>query len=504
MGERNFPHELCPGTVERVSGAFDAHLRDNSQPAALAQPAGPSPVRGLGGTVPLKSRKTGSTLNTMGVFLRRVLPSFLSALAFVVCAHSPVLAAGPGVPLQTALRDKIFSSLEPEQRQGLSKASPIEPMISRLDPAQRQAAAAKLAPLEKQFSDAQSLNEIGKVYLKLGLTEEAARLAAELKAKHPDSALGAMLEAKAKQESGDTAGALVSAKAAAMQEPENAEVMAYFKLLRNGGGQTTKVALAGSAPVSKVEPEGNPNPTMDVNQRRRVNNALAVLMTSSNGKRIVLAVVPGADGPVTEADLAKHGIHLRMRQDAKRGEPLSSVSSGTAPGGGRVVVIAFQNAVIDERNDIRDMAALFGGDIDQVGYQDKVGWKLPSVLLDWRKRVARAYVLVELKVDAFATRASSAFSQELRVNARILEGNVSQTKVQDGAGEFYSELFEKIRGTLGHSESNFGVRGIDLVYLADGLLNNNRTDIQLSRAYPDYVAQKKSVSEDLRRDFQSP
>ncbi|HBL15352.1 MAG TPA: hypothetical protein DD417_00950, partial [Elusimicrobia bacterium] len=271
-----------------------------------------------------------------------------------------------------------------------------------------------------------------------------------------------------------------------------------------GGAQSAKVALAGSSPASKVGSEEGSNPTMDVNQRRRVNNALAVLMTSSNGKRIVLTVVPGADGPVTDADLEKHGIQLRMRQDGKRGDPLSSVSSGTAPGGGRIVVIAFQNAVIDERNDPRDMAALFGGEIDQVGYQDRAGWTIPSILLDWRRRAARAYILLDLKAEAFATQLSSMLGQDMRLNARVLEGDVARRKTQGGQDEFYSEMFETCRNAIIGAETSFKVSGVSLLYVANGLLSNNRTDIQLSREYPNYASQKKTVAEDLRRDFQSP
>ena len=424
------------------------------------------------------------------------------ALALGIGGVLPLMAAGPaGDPLQTAIRDRLFNSLKPEQRNGLTKASPIDPMIGRLDLQQRQSAAGQFPPLEKQFSDPKSLSEIGTVYLKLGASSEAARLAGKLKAKYPDSALGSMLEAKAKAESGDTAGALASAKAAAMQEPGNAEVIAYFKLLRNGGGQSAKVSLAGSSPASKVGSEEGSNPTMDVNQRRRVNNALAVLMTSSNGKRIVLTVVPGADGPVTDADLEKHGIQLRMRQDGKRGDPLSSVSSGTAPGGGRIVVIAFQNAVIDERNDPRDMAALFGGEIDQVGYQDRAGWKLPSVLLDWRKRVSHAIILVDLGVKSFATRASTLLGQGMQMDGRIYQGHLDARPLT--GDEFYSDHFETQFGTLRESEKSFAMDGIDLL-LVYTMRASGTTSALLSGAIPGYANMKMEFSKSMRSDFVTP
>jgi len=430
----------------------------------------------------------------------RVLPIVLLASA----AGASALAAGPGSLFQTALRGKLFSALKPEQQKGLAQTASSDQIIARMDLQQRQGAAGRLPALEPQFPDPESLNEIGSVYLKLGALDQAARLAEALKAKHPGDPRGPLLEARAKAESGDKEGALAAAKQAVMLDPSNGEAMAYLKLLRDGGTRSSRVALPGSPPSPRTEPAGHANPTMDPDQRRRVNNALAVLMTSPNGKRILLAVVPNAEGAVTEADLEKHGVLLRMTQVQPEGGNFGGVSSAAVKGRGQIVIIGFNSAVIDERNAPQEMAAFFGGEIDQAGYQDKTGWRLPSILLNWRKRAAHAYILIDLKVEAFATRASSVFSREMRLDARVLEGNIAQKKTRDGVEEYFGGAFDDRRESLAISEDRWNVKGVDLISILNGFFSNNQTDIQLNLTYPDYSNQKKSVSTDLRRDFQSP
>ena len=429
----------------------------------------------------------------MGVLGRWVLPRWLIALALGIGGVLPLMAAGPaGDPLQTAIRDRLFNSLKPEQRNGLTKASPIDPMIGRLDLQQRQSAAGQFPPLEKQFSDPKSLSEIGTVYLKLGASSEAARLAGKLKAKYPDSALGSMLEAKAKAESGDTAGALASAKAAAMQEPGNAEVIAYFKLLRNGGGQSAKVPAAEAAPTTQKGRVDSGNPTLGPQFERRVNEALAKLRTSANGKRILVAIVPDSNGNVTEADLREHGVTIIMKAEEAKGRNFGSVEKD-----GNTYKVLINVAVLHEANDLREQAAFMGGKFSQVAYDKKNGGKTSNILLEWWDRASQAVLLIDFGVEAFASAKDSEFSQEVRLGERVFQGGTTHKPLDVARGEDYTPANNDALSALSRTEKSYGEFGLEGILRM--MFIRNPAQAMIGSSIP--ADKKKSFAAEISREY---
>ncbi|HBL17498.1 MAG: hypothetical protein A2X36_04855 [Elusimicrobia bacterium GWA2_69_24] len=429
----------------------------------------------------------------MGVFVRRVLPVLILALAAGIGAR----AAAPD--LQTSLRDKFFATLNPAQQKGLPRTSPIDQLIGKMDLQQRQSAAGQLPALEQQFSDSKSLSEIGSVYLKLGDFSAASRVAEALKVKFPDDSRGPLLEAHAKAESGDKEGAIVAAKQAVQADPANAEAVAYFKLLRNGSTQSSQVPLQGTRAAATATRDPGENHTMGERQLERVNSALAMLRRSTHGKRILVAIVPDSDGTVTEADLRENGVHLLMKQEPLVGRAFGQVERKVVEGR-QVFIVSINNAVLDERNDTREVSAYVGGKLKQVDAQKKSAEPLPNVLMDWCDRAAQAYILIDLGVEAIATSVSSVFSQELLGNARVVRGQLAEVKTRDGQSEFYSPIFSAHRKTLSNSESLGKLSGIDLLYVYT-TLSNNETAVTLQNKIPNYADKKTYFSNTLRQDF---